>query len=324
MHEKSELNKLPKVSVVIPSMLRSTLSRSLKSVQTQDYAGSVECIVVLDLAEGACPIPSDVLAYADVILWTGGGARGGGARNLGIARSSGDLVALLDDDDEWMPGKLARQVSLASQFDTGLVVSCRLVHRRYGADSISVPVPRVLICENGAETVEGYLFVRRRPSVDRASLYTSTLLVTGALARAVPWNADLRRHQDWDWLMQLQRAGAVFTSTESADVVVWLNSNGSISSSADWRASLNWIESWKTRVSPAVVADFAAGQPLRYALQARSGAGVMAVLRVIFSSKCMPHIGPIVIGLLGLVPRNLLARLMTRRTERSIDDTCNR
>ena len=33
-----------------------------------------------------------------------------GARNTGILDATGDLVAFCDDDDEWLPGKLAAQV----------------------------------------------------------------------------------------------------------------------------------------------------------------------------------------------------------------------
>jgi glycosyltransferase involved in cell wall biosynthesis len=37
--------------------------------------------------------------------------RAAGARMVGVARTSGDLIAFLDQDDRWLPEKLARQVS---------------------------------------------------------------------------------------------------------------------------------------------------------------------------------------------------------------------
>lgn len=55
------------------------------------------------------------------------------ARNEALALATGDVVAFLDADDQWLPGKIQtqRQV-LAEQPQTG-VVSCRL--RRVGAGS---------------------------------------------------------------------------------------------------------------------------------------------------------------------------------------------
>src|SRR3954447_9998546 len=39
------------------------------------------------------------------------------ARNLGLREAHGEWIAFLDDDDEWLPGKLAQQLELAEQAD---------------------------------------------------------------------------------------------------------------------------------------------------------------------------------------------------------------
>lgn len=46
-----------------------------------------------------------------------------GSRNRGIKESTGDLIALLDADDVWMPNKLEKQVELFDDMDIGLVYS---------------------------------------------------------------------------------------------------------------------------------------------------------------------------------------------------------
>tara|TARA_Y100001970_G_scaffold261464_1_gene344634 strand:- start:897 stop:1814 length:918 start_codon:yes stop_codon:yes gene_type:complete len=45
------------------------------------------------------------------------------SRNIGISQSKGDLIAFLDDDDEWFPYKLEKQVHLFSNKKIGLVYS---------------------------------------------------------------------------------------------------------------------------------------------------------------------------------------------------------
>jgi glycosyltransferase involved in cell wall biosynthesis len=111
----SETNGLPSVSVVIPTHDRPDFVRNaVRSVLEQDYPGAVEALVVFD---GSEPIdiapPAGMTAARSVSALINNRKRGAlGARNTGLLAAKGDLVAFLDDDDQWLPGKLARQVAV--------------------------------------------------------------------------------------------------------------------------------------------------------------------------------------------------------------------
>jgi glycosyltransferase involved in cell wall biosynthesis len=111
----STTQPLPSVSVVIPTHDRPDFVRNaVRSVLEQDYPGAVEALVVFDNSE---PIefatPTGMAGARSVSALTNTRKRGAfGARNTGLLAAAGDLVAFLDDDDEWMPSKLARQVAV--------------------------------------------------------------------------------------------------------------------------------------------------------------------------------------------------------------------
>lgn len=52
------------------------------------------------------------------------------ARNTGLANAKGDFVAYLDDDDEWLPEKLEKQLEAMASYGAGtaLIYCGRLVH----------------------------------------------------------------------------------------------------------------------------------------------------------------------------------------------------
>jgi len=100
---------VPLVSVVIPTYNRaSVIERAVGSVLGQTFR-DLELLVVDD---GSRDATTDVLSKFDgkleIVFQPNRGVSA--ARNAGIERSRGALIAFLDSDDEWLPDKLALQV----------------------------------------------------------------------------------------------------------------------------------------------------------------------------------------------------------------------
>jgi glycosyltransferase involved in cell wall biosynthesis len=115
---------MPLVSVVIPTYNRAELlPQAIHSVLGQTYE-NLECIVVDDAStDNTAQV---VRQFADdrlIYLRHETNRRASAARNTGIAHAQGDLIAFLDDDDEWLPAKLEKQVPLIQSLspDFGLV-----------------------------------------------------------------------------------------------------------------------------------------------------------------------------------------------------------
>lgn len=301
------------VSVVIPTVGRPELGRAIQSVRRQAYDGELQVILSIDAAESGVALPNAIVSDVDVIRWTGGGAGGSAARNLGVAAADGEWIAFLDDDDEWLPRKTASQVAAATEVrDRGRdpVVSC--THTQVDARSRheSEPIPK-LPYEGGS--VADYLFLKRRPAGGRASVYTSTLLCRAELARRVRWDSSLRRHQDWDWLIRVTCDCSVdLIQIDDPLVRVFSGSAGSISASVNWRDSVRWADDVLLANADAqTYVDFLAGQSMRYAIAAKSREGVMTVLERIRAQAVHPSLGPLLIAAGGLIPRRTVEKLMT-------------
>ena len=107
-----------KISVVIPTHNRADLlPRAIHSVQNQTI-GDIEIIVVSDgSTDNTEGIVNDIQAKDGRVRFEQyhPGRGGNYARNEGIRLSKGEYVAFLDDDDEWMPAKLEKQLFLFNQ-----------------------------------------------------------------------------------------------------------------------------------------------------------------------------------------------------------------
>ncbi|GEO82841.1 glycosyltransferase family 2 protein [Pararhodospirillum oryzae] len=184
----------PRISVVIPAYNRAALiGRAVRSVLAQDVP--VHEILVVDdgssddLAGALAPFGAGVRVLRHAI--NQGAAA---ARNTGLAAARGSMIAFLDSDDAWKPGKLAAQ--LAFMQGHGLTISCtgfELVAPTPGAEPRAArrPYASRLTAEDvawGCYTSPGSTLIAAREA----------LLACGGYDTAFP------RYEDWDLLVRLE------------------------------------------------------------------------------------------------------------------------
>ncbi|MFB3817709.1 MAG: glycosyltransferase family 2 protein [Candidatus Methylomirabilales bacterium] len=112
---------MPRVSVIIPARNHARqLGRALASVLGQTYR-DLEVLVADDGSTDETPALLEALGDPVQHLYQppGGSAA---ARNLGLSKASGELIAHMDPADRWYPQKLERQVAyLDAHAAAGLV-----------------------------------------------------------------------------------------------------------------------------------------------------------------------------------------------------------
>ena len=116
---------IPLLSVVIPTWNRARLVCEAIDSALSQRIGQVEVIVVDD---GSTDDTQNILTRnfgSRIHLLRLSTRRGvGAARNAGIRSASGELLAFLDSDDLWLPGKLDAELRAFDQFpDAEAVVS---------------------------------------------------------------------------------------------------------------------------------------------------------------------------------------------------------
>jgi len=191
---------LPRVSIIIPIYNgAATIEGALRSVFEQTFT-DFEIVVVDD---GSTDNTASVLAgYGEKIRMVRQVNRGfPGARNTGIAMSRGELIALIDHDDQWLARKLELTVA-ALQADPGaaLVYSDVVVVNEAGEESRASPV--------GSDTAHA-------PSMDEMlariwPIMPSTVVMRRtAFDRAGGFGESL--HEDLDfWLLMREQGNFVY------------------------------------------------------------------------------------------------------------------
>jgi len=187
----------PLVSIVIPTYNRAdTIKKCLDSVLGQTYK-NIEVIVVDD---GSTDNTEEVVKrFGDpriryISYRTNKGANH--ARNTGIKRAEGDLIALQDSDDEWHPKKIEKQVeAYLSSTEEYKVIYSSLKSERSGGE--------FYMPEDWVHPTEGDV---RIPTLRGTFVSTATIMVEkGCFEEIGYFDEELPRLQDWDIGIRLSK-----------------------------------------------------------------------------------------------------------------------
>ena len=127
------------------------------------------------------------------------------ARNKGLRAARGSLVAFLDADDLWLPGKLAAQLAVLDETCADLVYSDGYFFFEDGKDDTETRFSIVPGKVDGAEMFR-WLFAANR-------IATLSVLVKGSALEAVRLFDEDRAYQnceDYDLWLRLAKNGATF------------------------------------------------------------------------------------------------------------------
>lgn len=275
-YSDSPLGAEPSVTAIIPTHRRPHLvMRALDSALKQSYPRLNVVLVIDGIDEETRRRASELKESRLRIIELRSSAGAAQARNIGVDLSTTDWVAFLDDDDEWLPEKIAKQMEAASRSACKYpVVSTRTIVRAKAFDWIS---PNRLY-RNG-EPMSEYLFCRRRFVDGARYMQTSTLMVRRELMLKLPFR-DLKRHQDWDWLLRAAAYPGVEFQMHPEPLAVFHVDEGrsSIGRKLDWQFSQSWARQMRPAFTPRAYSFFIANECVTRAVKSNAGTAAYAGL----------------------------------------------
>jgi glycosyltransferase involved in cell wall biosynthesis len=178
----------PLVAAIVPTRNRPSLvARAVRSALAQTYE-PVEVVVVDDGSEEPPALEDDrrvrMLRHPSPL---GAGA----ARNTAVAATDAPFLAFLDDDDEWLPEKLSRELELLDGAGDGVAGVESGWELWQGSRPVLRYIPRA---DRELQTA----------LLARACMAPSSVVVASAAFRSVNgFDASLYRIEDWDLWVRL-------------------------------------------------------------------------------------------------------------------------
>lgn len=243
------------VSVIITSIGNiEYIKRSLNTVYNQSFK-NIEIIVVLDKSN------PEILRFLEKekkkhlnlnIIVNKKNLGGNESRNIGIRESKCKWIALLDDDDEWEVKKIEYQLldilRIISDKEYDNVVSCTRLNLFNETTGTIKKIPKKIY--NNNSDLANFLFGLKY-GTNIGAIQTSSILASRELFLKVPFEKNLPKHQDWDWLMKVAyfHNGYISQLPNSYTKYYVNTGKGNVSGTNNWDSSLEWIKKYKNVIS---------------------------------------------------------------------------
>jgi len=244
---------MPLVSIVIPTRGRPTLlARAVRSVLDQSIT-DIEVIVIVDGTDAETEVRLGAIEDRRLRFHVNPASIGSGAaRNVGARLAGGTWIAFLDDDDEWMPTKLERQLALPMPPSGRVLLSCRSAYVTPHGTSVR---PRERY--DGKLPIDEWLFDRRQMFGGQSFIQTSSLLLPKTLFDESVFPAH-GQHEDWEFVITaVKRLGAqLLTAPEILVRHHAEEERPSLSASGRLDGSLRWIAGMQGSVTKRAFSGF--------------------------------------------------------------------
>jgi glycosyltransferase involved in cell wall biosynthesis len=272
--------------------------------------GDIEVIVVVD---GGDPATVAALERIDdrrlrvLVLPQALGA--GRARDTGADAATGDWIAFLDDDDEWLPEKLERQLAAAPPGGKAVLSTLYRVVSSQG-ERICPALPY-----RGDQPIDEWLFGRQTwLRGHEAMIQTSALMVPRAMFQSLRFR-DTRQHEEWELCLRaVKDLGHAFVTVREPLVIYHAPAPDAQTLSKSYRMELSMA--WADHVGPLLTRRAYSGFALTVASQVPSSGARLPALGRLFTAafaKGRPTAKQLfAFGLIVLLPHDLRRRIRAR------------
>jgi teichuronic acid biosynthesis glycosyltransferase TuaG len=214
---------MPAISVIIPAYnAEAFLARAIRSVEAQSFQ-DFELVVVDD---GSTDGTADIARGFSSVRYVRGSHQGeAGARNLGLEEATGELVAFVDADDEWLPEKLARQVAFMKELGSSFSYTDSYIVRDGGRVRYST-LARPHRGEILAPLIDDWL--------DQAFILPTEVMASRALLQSAggfETGLSTAGHVDYGLWLKLALRGTQFDYLDEP-LALWYRGHESVSSDA--------------------------------------------------------------------------------------------